>query len=139
MNERVMKNNEWSFIPIHTDLCKHTGKEPPWSIMLITRYKNKEQEDFPRYYMHSNFCERSNLSNTVTVYVLTWSHNSLNRLNCVNNSWMSGLRIEIIELSWMTIFTTSLCSATSLWRGFTILWGLIFTSSPLSSAPASKS
>ena len=23
---------------LFTDMCEHTGKEPPWSIMLITRY-----------------------------------------------------------------------------------------------------
>ena len=30
--------NEWPAIPIHTDMCDHTGKEPHWSVILITRF-----------------------------------------------------------------------------------------------------
>ena len=30
--------NEWPFISIHTNMCKYTGKELPWSIMLVTRF-----------------------------------------------------------------------------------------------------
>ena len=27
-------NNEWPFSPIHTDMCKCTGKEQPWRLCL---------------------------------------------------------------------------------------------------------
>ena len=30
--------NEWPFIPIHMSLCERTGKELPWSVMLVTRF-----------------------------------------------------------------------------------------------------
>ena len=35
---RVEWMNEWSFIPIHTDMCDHIGNELHWNVMLTTRF-----------------------------------------------------------------------------------------------------
>ena len=79
------------------------------------------------------------LNPQMSLHLLTVSQSSEYFRNWSRSSWTSGLMVDTIELSWITILTTSLCSATILWRGLMTEAGLIFTSSPPSNAWDSSS